>query len=508
MAAIKSNQKIKLKLIEFELHEAKATTPRQDNITNGITSQYAKEQLYQSATHLFIQVIVISTDCFAGCILTHNLITNIALALVYLSFTAFACLQFIWYEYLLKRRNFAKQQSKHPLAHSPSSSSYVRSRHSLPLSINDWWGGSPNFARRYNPPAPCPMSPTLRKTLKIVARSPRMFAISSQLTDEMRQEYLTLQAKQRQRQNHLFSDDEYEEETYTSSNVMPHNLNQCMDITPKPNATISSITRSVHSNSASINAAVDTQPLATNNNNPNYGAMSTIMSTLSSMTTTVVMMYGLQSVQYTADNDAHNTGRVLLDTSHNVNHSGDSLIMIGMMLGWASSIIYISSRIPQLKLMMNTKAVSGINPLFFVLTFSGNLTQCLSMLVSKEIYTNQKDLFSKLPWLASSGVCIFQDGLIIFLIWLYHVEVKRTSKLKHKYVSRSKGVMMPSPHYLVPMDPDHTKEKRKKHKKKKKWLNKKGYDTAYFDYKYGDEDLQMDNGRKKEQNKMLILNTV
>eukprot|EP01083_Nonionella_stella_P182119 654363_1 len=117
MAAIKSNQKIKLKLIEFELHEAKATTPRQDNITNGINPPRIVPLTayhFMMIMNIFIQVIVISTDCFAGCILTHNLITNIALALVYLSFTAFACLQFIWYEYLLKRRNFAKQQSKHP----------------------------------------------------------------------------------------------------------------------------------------------------------------------------------------------------------------------------------------------------------------------------------------------------------------------------------------------------------------------------------------------------------
>ena len=49
----------------------------------------------------------------SGCILTKNLITNIALALVYLSLTFFACLQFIWYEYILQRYQYLKKKKEY-----------------------------------------------------------------------------------------------------------------------------------------------------------------------------------------------------------------------------------------------------------------------------------------------------------------------------------------------------------------------------------------------------------
>merc|ERR1712130_754714 len=118
-------------------------------------------------------------------------------------------------------------------------------------------------------------------------------------------------------------------------------------------------------------------------------------------------------------------------------------------------------RIPQLKLMLNTINVSGINPAFFCLTFSGNLTQCLSMLINKQIYQNRPDFLSKLPWLVSSGICIFQDGVIIFLIYLYRAN---STELIHDY---SKVVMLPSPHSLS-ANIENIKKKKKKRKKKNK----------------------------------------
>eukprot|EP01084_Bolivina_argentea_P128800 227593_1 len=202
--------------------------------------------------------------------------------------------------------------------------------------------------------------------------------------------------------------------------------------------------------------------------------MSTIMSTLSSMSVTIVMLYGINNKSNNDNNNNNNNGRILLSEYENNNMNSERiLIFIGMILGWTASLIYISSRIPQLKLMVMTKAVSGINPAFFCLTFSGNLTQCLSMLINKQIYSNVSDLFSKLPWLASSGVCIFQDGLILFLIYLYNTDYYKTlSSIKNgqldinmSYESYSKGVMMPSPHYLIINDEKYVRKKNKKKKK-------------------------------------------
>merc|ERR550539_1995910 len=42
-----------------------------------------------------------------------------------------------------------------------------------------------------------------------------------------------------------------------------------------------------------------------------------------------------------------------------------------MILGWFSSFIYISSRIPQLRLMTKSGCVNGINPAFFLFDFYG-----------------------------------------------------------------------------------------------------------------------------------------
>ena len=180
-------------------------------------------------------------------------------------------------------------------------------------------------------------------------------------------------------------------------------------------------------------------------NNPNYGSMSTIMSTMSSMTMTCVTLYGLNSNRMN-----HSTQRRLLLQNGDGDSDAHLLLMIGMILGWCSSFIYISSRIPQLRLMITTMNVSGINPAFFCLTFSGNLTQCLSMLINKQIYANAADFASKLPWLVSSGICIFQDGLILFLIYLYRARHPKQSKKRSMEIKEySKGVMMPSPHYLI-----------------------------------------------------------
>jgi len=102
---------------------------------------------------------------------------------------------------------------------------------------------------------------------------------------------------------------------------------------------------------------------------------------------------------------------------------------IGLFLGWLCAIIYMSSRIPQLKLMLETKKVDGLNPLFFFLTFSGNLTQCASMLVMPDTY-HKVDVFVKmLPWLISSGLCMLQDAFILFLVFWYKSKGKLFKQL-------------------------------------------------------------------------------
>eukprot|EP00483_Globobulimina_turgida_P002847 UN02852 len=129
------------------------------------------------------------------------------------------------------------------------------------------------------------------------------------------------------------------------------------------------------------------------------------------MSITVIMLYAINTNHDNHEHNQRNAQRVLLtDIEITSDNQVQVLMMMGMVLGWAACVIYVSSRIPQLTLMLNTKVVSGINPMFFALTFSGNLAQCLSMLINKQIYQFSDDLFSKLPWLLTSGICMMRDG--------------------------------------------------------------------------------------------------
>ena len=91
----------------------------------------------------------------------------------------------------------------------------------------------------------------------------------------------------------------------------------------------------------------------------NYGSIGTIMSTMSSMTVTVVMLCGLNSTvsnQYDSDHSTGGAMRELLATTvPDADTTANTLMMVGMVLGWISSVIYISSRIPQMRLMVRTK---------------------------------------------------------------------------------------------------------------------------------------------------------
>ena len=140
---------------------------------------------------------------------------------------------------------------------------------------------------------------------------------------------------------------------------------------------------------------------------------STVLGTLSSMTmgATVVTIYGLNHSINSSDSMSTSSRHLLEEGTSNV--SG-TLLLVGQIMGWCCAAIYIVSRIPQLKLMMKTRDVSGINPAFFCLTFTGNFSQFLSMIIKKDIYHSKSALMSKLPWICDTGGCILQDGCKLF----------------------------------------------------------------------------------------------
>lgn len=80
-------------------------------------------------------------------------------------------------------------------------------------------------------------------------------------------------------------------------------------------------------------------------------------------------------------------------------------------LAWGCTLVYVSSRIPQLLKNYERKSVEGMSPLLFSSALSGNLFYTLSILTSCDFLTspNKHDYFMKqLPYiLGSSGTIIF-----------------------------------------------------------------------------------------------------
>jgi len=105
---------------------------------------------------------------------------------------------------------------------------------------------------------------------------------------------------------------------------------------------------------------------------------------------------------------------------------GTTAAVSGIVLGWMMCLVYTVSRVPQIRLMMKDRNVEGIAPLFFFLTFSGNLTQFLAMTVKEQVsfsYIN-----TNLPWLLSAFLCAFEDMFVLYLFW----KITREEKAKKK----------------------------------------------------------------------------
>lgn len=179
-----------------------------------------KNKAAESQSFYFWLLWLLGDICnFIGCILTKNLVTNIALAFVYLSLTIFACLQFIWYEWISPKHRYQQQYqrllsiserptailsmpdieiTRSPLAIQTHSQSVDRTYH---LSEKNNMGSGaamypkPSFLRRHRKKSSLSssMSPGLRCTLDMISMSPRMYTISPNMSPKMRREYLTYQ---------------------------------------------------------------------------------------------------------------------------------------------------------------------------------------------------------------------------------------------------------------------------------------------------------------------------
>ena len=73
--------------------------------------------------------------------------------------------------------------------------------------------------------------------------------------------------------------------------------------------------------------------------------------------------------------------------------------LIGSIFGRLSSIVYISSRIPQVVLNFKRKFVSNLSPFYFACTITGNTTYFLSLLIRD---TGAEFMWKQAPWIVGS----------------------------------------------------------------------------------------------------------
>ncbi|KAI8074109.1 PQ loop repeat-domain-containing protein [Gongronella butleri] len=96
--------------------------------------------------------------------------------------------------------------------------------------------------------------------------------------------------------------------------------------------------------------------------------------------------------------------------------------LLSQTLGWASAILYCTSRIPQIMQNFRTESVEGLSIFMFVFSVVGNVTYCLSVLCKS---MDRTFLLINYPWLLGSGGTLFFDFTIFFQFYMYrHSHVK------------------------------------------------------------------------------------
>ncbi|KAL1916517.1 uncharacterized protein VTP21DRAFT_5708 [Calcarisporiella thermophila] len=94
----------------------------------------------------------------------------------------------------------------------------------------------------------------------------------------------------------------------------------------------------------------------------------------------------------------------------------DGLELSAQVIGWASALLYICSRFPQIRKNYVTKSVEGLSPIMFCFTVLGNITYCLSIFT----YSSEASyLLKNLPWLVGSFGTLFLDFVIFGQFYSY-----------------------------------------------------------------------------------------
>lgn len=109
--------------------------------------------------------------------------------------------------------------------------------------------------------------------------------------------------------------------------------------------------------------------------------------------------------------------------------TANSAQSLGLVLAWACTVVYVTSRCPQLYKNYKRKSVDGISPLLFGSALIGNLTYTLSILTSCNFLFGEDKwtfIMRELPYiLGSSGTIVF-DVAYFYQRYLYRNNGRNT----------------------------------------------------------------------------------
>lgn len=100
-----------------------------------------------------------------------------------------------------------------------------------------------------------------------------------------------------------------------------------------------------------------------------------------------------------------------------------TLVMVGNILGWASSCCYVGSRIAQILKNRERQSADGIANTMFIFAILGNLTYSIGILLRDD------RLVKAIPWLMGSLTCMMMDVFIVFQLNYYSRRTMKDSRL-------------------------------------------------------------------------------
>ncbi|KAK4686259.1 solute carrier family 66 (lysosomal lysine-arginine transporter), member 1, partial [Tremellales sp. Uapishka_1] len=112
---------------------------------------------------------------------------------------------------------------------------------------------------------------------------------------------------------------------------------------------------------------------------------------------------------------------------------GVNLEWKSQVLGYASALLYIGSRVPQIAHNFKTRC-AGLSLAMFFFSISGNITYVLSIVLKSQTRTY---LLANASWLAGSGLTIFLDLFVLSQFAVYSLQDKR--KEEERKVLGSEG---------------------------------------------------------------------